>query len=129
MSVFQLPNYGSLYDRSVAGSEKLKSAKPLFSNSKKLVEIIIFLACAKTFWRRNNADFYETAFISLWSTVFQLFNFKIEPSFEFSEVRKKMDHTLFMFWHIQSFNNHNIFRYTVPSQSSWKMCCFLLIYC
>ena len=79
MSVIQLSYYGALYDLSVAASKKLESAKPLFSIKLYLVKIFIFMACASLF------AFYETMFIFLWSTVFQLFNFKVDSSFEFFE--------------------------------------------
>ena len=43
---YSIVHYDALYDLSFAASKKWESAKPLFSNSKKLVEIFIFMACA-----------------------------------------------------------------------------------
>ena len=54
------------------------------------------------YFRGKNEDFYELIFIYLWSTVFQLFNVEVDPTFAFH-------YLLNMFWRIKNVNNHNIF--------------------
>ena len=65
-----------------------------------MVDIFTILACAsQSYWRVKNDEFYETTSISVWLTVFQLFNVEIDPNFKCW----KVEPTLSMFWHIKCF--------------------------
>ena len=54
-----------------------------FFDSKTGRNIHIFGMCFKEVLKTKNEEFYETTFICVWLTVCQLFDFKIDPSFEF----------------------------------------------